>query len=214
MKSVRRGLKRLLDNRLIYFSSRHNTDGIVLTFDDGPDPELTPQVLQLLDEYGAKAVFFPIGRNVEAHPQLVHEIRDRGHMLGNHTYSHFDGRHGRRYTNAQYLQEIRRAQQVMFDVAGVQTRLFRPPRGEINLHNLPAMLASRHKIIYWSIEAGEWGRRKSHPGEQLAEYVVQHIQPRDVLLLHDNNPKTLTVLYRLLPHAQQCGWDMTQGLLV
>ena len=96
------------------------------------------------------------------------------------------------YTNARYLREIRRAQRVLMEMAGVQTRLFRPPRGEVNGSNLLAMLASRHKIIYWSIEAGEWGRRKSESGEALAEYVVQHIQPRDVLLLHDNNPKTLT----------------------
>ena len=54
MKSLRRGLKQLLDNRLIYFSSRRNTDSVVLTFDDGPDPELTPQVLQLLDDYGVQ----------------------------------------------------------------------------------------------------------------------------------------------------------------
>jgi peptidoglycan/xylan/chitin deacetylase (PgdA/CDA1 family) len=214
MKVVRRALKRLLDNRLIYFTSRRNVDGVVLTFDDGPDPERTPLILQILDEYKAKAVFFPIGSRAEAHPDLVREIRDRGHTLGNHTYSHLNDLTGGRYTNFQYWQEIRKAQRLLRDLANVETRLFRPPRGELNLSNVPAIIASRHKIIYWSLEAGEWGRRKSESGEALAEYVVQRIQPRDVLLLHDDSPKTLSVLQRLLPHVQRQGWDLSQGLLV
>jgi peptidoglycan/xylan/chitin deacetylase (PgdA/CDA1 family) len=214
MKVLRRALKRLLDNRLIYFTSRRNVDGIVLTFDDGPDPERTPLILQMLDEYRAKAVFFPIGMRAEEHPDLVREIRDRGHTLGNHTYSHLDGLKDGRYTNYQYLQEIRKQQRLLNELANVQTRLFRPPRGELNLSNVPAMVASGHKIIYWSIEAGEWGRRKSESGEALAEYVVQRIQPRDVLLLHDDNPKTITILQRLLPYARQRGWDLSPGLLV
>jgi peptidoglycan/xylan/chitin deacetylase (PgdA/CDA1 family) len=214
MKVVRQALKRLLDNRLVYFTSRRNADGVVLTFDDGPDPEGTPRVLDLLDQFRAKAVFFPIGTRAEEHPELLRQIRDRGHLLGNHTYSHLNDLENGRYSNYQYLQEIRRAQRLLQDLANVRTRLFRPPRGELNLSNLPAMIASGHKIIYWSIEAGEWGRRKTETAETLAEYVIEHIRPRDVLLLHDDNPKTLVVLERLLPYICQRGWDVSQGLLV
>jgi peptidoglycan/xylan/chitin deacetylase (PgdA/CDA1 family) len=76
------------------------------------------------------------------------------------------------------------------------------------------MLVSGHKIVYWSIEAGEWGRREHLSAEELADYVVQHLRPRDVLLLHDDNPKTVTILRRVLPHIRQQGWDVSQGLLV
>jgi peptidoglycan/xylan/chitin deacetylase (PgdA/CDA1 family) len=213
MKLLRRAVRQLLDNRLIYFSSKRNVDGIVLTFDDGPDPELTPAVLDLLDEYQAKAVFFPIGCHAESHPDLIREIRDRGHTLGNHTYSHLNDFRGGGYTVRQYLQEIRKAQQVLERLADVRTRLFRPPRGELNLVNMTAILASRHKLIYWSIEAGEWGRRKEQSGEALADFVAQQVRPRDVLLLHDNNSKSITVLRKLLPEARRRGWNLSQGLL-
>jgi peptidoglycan/xylan/chitin deacetylase (PgdA/CDA1 family) len=199
---------------LIYFSSRRNAAGVVLTFDDGPHPEVTPAVLDLLAEYQAKAVFFPIGQRAEDHPELIRAIRDRGHTLGNHTYSHLNDYVGGRYTTAQYLRDIRRAQRLLHDMADVRTRLFRPPRGELNLASMTAMLVSGHKIVYWSIEAGEWGRREHLSAEELADYVVQHLRPRDVLLLHDDNPKTVTILQRVLPHIRQQGWDVSQGLLV
>ena len=93
-------------------------DGIFLTFDDGPRPEVTPWVLDLLDKYNAKATFFCIGKNVEMFPELFEEVKRRGHAVGNHSYSHVKG-WGMK--TGDYVRDI--------DIAGdmIKSNLFRPP---------------------------------------------------------------------------------------
>lgn len=185
---------------------------IMLTFDDGPHPDITPQVLDLLDEHQAKAVFFVIGEHAAREPELVQEIYERGHVLGNHTYSHLNEHRGGTYTFGDYLQEVLRCSQILYDIVGVKTMLVRPPRGEINLKTLSAAWRSRHRMVYWSLQGGEWSARAGESGEAIAAFLSEHMRPRDIVLLHDNHEKTPRILERLLPNMRDRTFDFATAL--
>ena len=213
-RGIRTAGRQLLDNRLVYFRLAKDPESVMLTFDDGPHAEYTPRILDLLDQYGARAAFFVIGERAEERPDLLREICRRGHVIGNHTYTHLNDGKGGRYSLSRYLADIRRCRQLVRSVTGVETTLFRPPRGEVNLKSLTASLWSRHRMIYWSLEGGEWGRRSDATAEEISEFVVQSIEPRDIVLLHDDNPKTLPVLEALLPRAAERRLDLRHNSLM
>ena len=101
---------------------------ICLTFDDGPHPEHTPRVLDLLASHGCKATFFLLGDSARHHPQLVKRIGREGHSLGNHTFSHLPPRRNR---EAQDAWQLRHSQHLLEDLAGHELRWFRPPFGRL-----------------------------------------------------------------------------------
>ncbi len=212
--AVKRVVKRLIDNRLVYYRVAKGPTSVLLTFDDGPHPEITPKVLDLLDEHGAKAVFFVIGAHAEKEPELVREIHRRGHCIGNHTYSHLNDYRDGAYSIKQYVGEIVRCQQLIREISGAETSLFRPPRGEINLKTLYATKRTGHRLIHWSLEGGEWADRENESGAFIADFVVRTVQPRDIVLLHDDNEKTVEVLQTLLPRAAELRLDLCRNSLV
>ena len=181
---------------------------VALTFDDGPDPEITPRVLDLLDEHGARASFFCIGERVERHPDLAAEIARRGHRVENHTHRHLNrfamlppGGLGR---------EIDRAQEAIAGATGRAPALFRPPAG-IRSPLLEPALARR------GLWLASWTRRgydtvRSDPERVLAA-LERNLAPGDVLLLHDGrmvggtggNRVVLEVLPRLLARLAEAG---------
>jgi peptidoglycan/xylan/chitin deacetylase (PgdA/CDA1 family) len=174
---------------------------VAITIDDGPDPEVTPAVLDILDRYAAKATFFCPGAEAERHPELCREIRDRGHELANHTLRHswFFALHG----PARIAREIDGAQATLDAVAGVQPRFFRPTAGLRNVFLYPA-LARRGLLLT------TWTRRgldtlDGNPSVVLAR-LTRNLAAGDILLLHDGNaartaagvPVILEVLPQLL----------------
>ena len=178
---------------------------VTLTFDDGPDPVVTPQVLDLLDQYGARASFFCIAEKVIAHPELAREIIRRGHSVENHTNSHphafaFFGPNAMR-------REIDSAQTAIYETTGVASIFFRAPMGFRNPFLAP--VAERAGLCYTS-----WTRRGYDTFAESAEPVLQRLQrdlaAGDILLLHDGRsiqphgklPVILEVLTRLLEHLQ------------
>ena len=213
-EAVKRVVKKLIDNRLVYYRVAKGPTSVLLTFDDGPDPEITPQVLDLLDEHGARAVFFLIGERAEQEPDLVREIHRRGHCIGNHTYSHLNDYLDGSYTIKQYVGEILRCQDLIRTISGAETSLFRPPRGELNLKTLVATRRTGHRLIHWSLEGGEWALREGESAAQIAEFVVKMVKPRDIVLLHDDNHKTIEVLKSLLPAAAELQLDLSRNSLV
>ncbi|MCQ2117574.1 MAG: polysaccharide deacetylase family protein [Bacteroidales bacterium] len=161
-------------------------DGIFLTFDDGPRPEVTPWVLDLLDKYNAKATFFCIGKNVELFPELYQEIIDRGHAVGNHSYSHVKGWG---MPTGDYIRDI--------DIAAdtIHSNLFRPPYARIGI-NQARMLAERYKIIMWNILSRDYN--SSISGERCARNVIPHMQPGDIIVFH-NSIKSANNMFYALP---------------
>ena len=181
---------------------------VALTIDDGPEPEITPAVLDLLDAAGARATFFCIAANAQRHPELVREIVRRGHSVENHSHVHS---HRFSLLGPRGLaREIEAAQSVLSDVTGVAPRFFRAPAGLRNpflapvLHGMGLALAS-------------WTRRGFDTRERDPQRVLQRLTrgmaAGDILLLHDGNcardaqgrPVVLAVLPALLDELRRQG---------
>lgn len=131
--------------------------GIYLTFDDGPTPEVTPYVLDLLDSYQAKATFFCIGKNITAHPNIYKDILNRGHRVGNHTFNHLNAKMS---DPEDYMEDVRRTEAVMQELreAPLQElpRLFRPPYGRMTSTHSKALLQENYQIVMWSLLSADF----------------------------------------------------------
>lgn len=149
-------------------------DSIFLTFDDGPRPEVTPWVLDQLDQYGAKATFFCIGKNVELFPELYQEIIRRGHSVGNHSYSHVKGWG---MDGQLYVRDVDAASDL------IKSNLYRPPYAKITLREAN-LIGERFHTIMWSIISRDYNRNLS--GKQCARNVIKHIAPGEIIVFHDS----------------------------
>jgi peptidoglycan-N-acetylglucosamine deacetylase len=158
---------------------------VALTFDDGPDPEVTPRVLDLLDQAGARASFFCIGRRAAAHPEIVREIVRRGHRVENHTWSH-PNLFAFYPPRAQRL-EIERTQETIADAAGRRPAFFRAPAGFRNLFLDRELWGARLTLAAWTRRG--YDALASDPAK-VAERLLRGLAPGDVLLLHDGSALT------------------------
>ena len=188
--------------------SRRKTDrrAVALTFDDGPDPDVTPRLLDLLRRHGVPATFFVAGERAERHPELIREILYRGHTLGNHSYRHDPLLMLR--SRARLREEVARTQDVLsaFDVRPLA---FRPPVGITN-PRLPGVLrALGMYCVTFSCRALDRGNRRI---AGLAAIILKKVRPGDILLLHDVAPKGaegieewLTEIERIVSGLKQTG---------
>ncbi len=161
------------------------TPSLYLTFDDGPTPEITPAVLDILDQFQAKATFFCLGRNVERFSDIFRETLARGHAVGNHTYSHLKGWKTR---NQQYYDDIELAEKL------IPSRLFRPPYGQIKRSQIK-FLSQKFKIIMWDVMAWDFDQNKSK--EDCYSIVKTLTRPGSIIVLHDSVKASRNMLYTL-----------------
>ena len=183
-------------------------DEVALTFDDGPDPEVTPRVLALLAEHGARASFFLIGARAEAHPQLVAQIVAAGHRVENHTHHH---RHTFAFNLYPFLRrEVERAQRALAQLSGRAPAYFRAPAGMHNLF-LSAVLARLGLFfVSWTWRGYDTVERDA---SKVLARLTSELAPGDILLLHDGNaartregePVVLAVLPALLAELDRRG---------
>lgn len=172
-----------LDRRLL--CSVPGSGAMYLTFDDGPDPAMTPWVLDALSDHGAKATFFLIGRNAQAHPRLVERIRAEGHAIGSHTWDHEDAW---RTPRTRFLDSVQRAA----DLLG--SRLFRPPYGHLTPGLINA-LHDKHRIVQWSLLAGDF---LPDVGPEAMSTRILRRPPGSIVVLHDTE-RCAKVLHQALP---------------
>jgi peptidoglycan/xylan/chitin deacetylase (PgdA/CDA1 family) len=166
---------------------------VSLNFDDGPDPGITPQVLDLLDRHGAQASFFCIGAKAQAHPQLVREIVRRGHSVENHSQHH---RHGFSFFGwGRLRREVDAAQAALAGITGRAPLFFRAPAG-FRSPLLDPLLA-RRGLTYASWTRRGYDAVARDPRRVLAR-LTRGLAAGDILLLHDGAPLVLEVLPRLL----------------
>jgi peptidoglycan/xylan/chitin deacetylase (PgdA/CDA1 family) len=184
-------------------------NGILLTFDDGPDPDVTPGVLDRLRASDARAVFFVIGRRAEAYPDLLRRIRDEGHVIGNHSYSHL---HPRRLRPLVYRNDLARCQQAIARAADVRPRLFRPPYGRVTAVSLLAPRTLGLRPVKWSLDVGDYSCQDADSAIRAGDELLARVQPRDIVLLHDNHASVLTVLDRVLVGLVERGFDLASGV--
>ena len=155
---------RLLFPEALWRIQRRGRKVVYLTFDDGPIPEETPWVLDLLDKYGIKATFFMVGDNVRRHPELFEEIKRRGHSYGNHTMHHLQGI---KESATTYLRDITEAD------ALIDSSLFRPPHGII--YPTQAKLIRRHyNIVMYDLVTRDYSKRIN--GEQVLDNVKRYVR--------------------------------------
>ncbi len=153
---------------------------VALTYDDGPHPIYTPQILDILDQYQAKATFFMIGSRMEQYPDIVREVSARGHLIANHTYTH---PYNLRTLSPEKLKwEIDQCQQNMQTIAGQNTYLFRPPRGVLNQEIIKIVQDKGYTIVLWGICTFN---RKTPTPEMMATRVIKQAHPGQIVLLHD-----------------------------
>ncbi|WP_256208689.1 polysaccharide deacetylase family protein [Paenibacillus sp. CF384] len=151
---------------------------IALTFDDGPDPVYTPQLLDLLKKYDAKATFFVVGIHAERHPELLQRMHAEGHVIGIHNYVHKSNWLMRPRT---VKKQIHRTSEIIRRATGVRSAYYRPPWGIVNLFDFSNL--GYLQIILWSALFGDW--RKRVGAERLKTRMMKKLRPGEVLLLHD-----------------------------
>ena len=174
---------------------RMNDRRVYLTFDDGPDPEVTPRLLDVLAQYGIPATFFFVGKKVAAEADLVRRAHAEGHAVGNHAYSHtcLVGRGRQRLRR-----EIVDTDDVLAQVTGQRPTLFRPPYGWFGPGLLRLLRVTGHRLVLWSASARDY---RLQPHDHLVERLVKIIRPGQIVLLHDGHrysPHMLAALHTAL----------------
>ena len=147
---------------------------VYLTFDDGPIPEVTPRVLDVLDRYGVKATFFCVGDNVRKHPDIFRMVTERGHRVGNHTFNHIQGL---RYLTKNYLSNVRRADDL------IHSRLFRPPHGHMRIPQL-LFLRRRYRIVMWDVVTRDYSPHMTPRG--VLNVVKRYTRNGSIIVFHDS----------------------------
>lgn len=162
---------------------------IAITFDDGPNPNYTPQILALLRKHQIKVTFFCIGKNIENHPELLKKIVAEGHIIGNHSYSHSDMFSF--YNDRKVLAELDKTNALAKKLTNREMKLFRPPLGVTNPYIKKALFASRHTSIGWNIRSFDTYIKKK---EKILHRITNKLKGGDIILLHDTNQITVEVL--------------------
>ncbi|MFC2349609.1 MAG: polysaccharide deacetylase family protein [Capnocytophaga granulosa] len=178
---------------------------VVLTFDDGPT-ELTPLFLDLLNRYEVKAIFFCIGRQIAQYPQIVQRIKDEGHLIGNHTYSHIP--QNCFASTAVMTQEIQRTDALLAQL-GIVTPYFRPPYGVTNPHIASAVRRTGKRVIGWDIRSLDTVIKDE---TRLWSRVVSKLTQGNIILMHDTSERTLHVLEQLLEYLKANDYQVVLDL--
>jgi peptidoglycan-N-acetylglucosamine deacetylase len=166
-------------DRLAQVRRRSEGDIVALTFDDGPQPGSTDRILDILAALDVRATFFCVGKNAERHPDLLRRVRQEGHVIGSHSYSHPDPA---RTPLATLTRDYRRGRRVIADILGEDVTLFRPPRGHLTPASAVMVRAQGLRPWLWSVDPEDWRPRavSSH-----IEAVAGGAVTGDVVLLHD-----------------------------
>ena len=180
-------LKKIYDSYTWSMASDEKT--IYLTFDDGPHPEATPFVLDLLKQFNASATFFCIGKNVVAHSEIYQRIKADHHTIGNHTYNHLNGW---KTKNEIYMKDIALAAE------HIDSSLFRPPYGRITsfqAKNLGAVMKGEPKVIMWDVLSGDFDMDITN--ERCLSNVILSAKPGSIVVFHDSQKAFLKLQYVL-----------------
>lgn len=187
---------RLLFSEALWRIKRRGCPTVFLTFDDGPIPEVTPWVLDTLDSYGVKATFFMVGDNVRRHPELLADVRRRGHGVGNHSMHHLQGM---KVTTRRYLRDIQEAN------AMIDTNLYRPPHGIMRWAQAAA-LKDHYNIVMYDVVTRDYSRKISP--EQVFDNVRRFVRNGSIIVFHDSLKAERNMRYAL-PRAIE--WIRDRG---
>ena len=191
MIKVPKIIKLLFFNQVWDIPNSENT--IYLTFDDGPTPEITERVLEILDKHHIKATFFCIGDNVRKHPEIVQKILSKQHSVGNHTYSHLKGWKTPTKTYINNTEACRMKLNSQFTIQNSQ--IFRPPYGKITPWQSFKLRKLGYKIIMWDVLSKDYDTSIS--AEKCYENVIQNVSSGSIIVFHDSNKAKVNILNSL-----------------
>ncbi|MBB4824207.1 peptidoglycan/xylan/chitin deacetylase (PgdA/CDA1 family) [Sporosarcina luteola] len=171
---------------------------IALTFDDGPEPKVTPQILEILKRHNAKATFFMLGSRVEYYPDVAASVQQAGHELGNHTWNHPNLV---KLQSARVMIEIQKTSNIIEQVTGQKATAFRPPYGAVNqrirgLSDMP--------IVLWDVDTLDW---QHHDPQKILEKVKQQAKDGSIILMHDIHQSTADGLDDVLTYLENEGYS-------
>ncbi len=171
---------------------------IALTFDDGPHPYYTEQLLDGLKERGVKATFFVTGEHAKLHPDIIRRMSEEGHMIGNHTYSHIQLSNSNR---GKFKEELIQTNQVIEEITGKEVVYVRPPYGswdktlEKELNMFP---------VLWTVDPLDWC---SDNVDCITRKIVSKVKENDIILMHDYYPSTITAALKVVDELQKEGYE-------
>lgn len=171
---------------------------VAITFDDGPHPEYTSELLDGLKERGVQATFFVTGEHAEEYPELIRRISDEGHLLGNHTYSHLQLSNGNREV---FKEELVKTSDLLYDITGKKVQYVRPPYGtwdktfEKELNMFP---------VLWDVDPLDWC---SSDAACVTQRVLAKVEENSIILLHDSYPSTVTAAFNIIDTLQAEGYE-------
>ena len=196
-----------------FLSSVKKNKKVCLTFDDGPNPKSTPEILRLLEKANTKATFFVIGENAEKYPDLILSITKQGHEIGEHSYQHsHPWKCGPIQSIKDQLWGYRSFRR--FCCSGTQV-LFRPPYGKLNLITYLYIILFRRRVVFWNVNPRDYEQRSA---DAIFRYVKNRLTPGVVILLHDGRRNssqssdvatTITALKLILKESEQRGLNLT-----
>lgn len=176
---------------------------IALTFDDGPDPVQTPDLLKTLNTYHAKATFFVLGANADLYPLILRDIIHSGNQVGNHGYNHISYR-----TNSyeEISQDMKMAEDTIYRIAGIKPMVIRPPGGGSSTALMRIARENNYRIISWAQDPEDWNHKTA---EEIARSIMKDVHPGSIIVLHDgggNRRQTILAVEQVLPKLKQSGY--------
>jgi len=175
-----------------------------LTFDDGPSPKYTPQILALLEKFGAQGTFFVVGTNFTQYPQLLQQVATKGNELASHSMTHPDPNY---LSDSELDYEITASVTLLRETSGQPVHYFRPPYGTHNYIYAKKAPELDVKIVYWTVDPRDWSGISS---DIISERVLNHLEPGCIVLLHDgggNRQETVDAIEIILREANDRGYN-------
>lgn len=188
----------------VYYRGSISSKQIALTFDDGPHPRYTEEILQILKEYQIPATFFIIGVNAEAYPKQLQQIVDSGCEIGNHTYAH---RHQQELSAKELKEEFLQCEETLVRLVGIRPRLLRPPEGKITDALQSVACELQDQVILWNIDTLDW---RLNPSDRIVQTVMKNVKGGDIILMHDyvsGGNTTCAALRQLIPKLLSQGYS-------
>ena len=170
---------------------------VALTFDDGPRRDTTARLLDGLRERGASATFFLVGQQIAGNEDLLRRMRDEGHQVGNHSWSHADLKSE---SDGGFQQEVGRTDALLRETLGEGDYWLRPPYGFLTVHQRQLLTVP---AVKWSVDPEDWKLRNT---EKDVAAVLRGVQPGDIILMHDTIPATVDAALRIVDALQAEGY--------
>jgi peptidoglycan-N-acetylglucosamine deacetylase len=176
---------------------------IALTFDDGPWPRTTPEVLEILKKENISATFFWVGQYLKAHPEIAKQVVAEGHAIGNHTWHHWY----RQMSQPTAAQEIEDTAELIYKITGIKSLVFRPPGGLMNNGVADYAKAQNYVTVMWSVDSMDY---RPYSATELVQNVIRKVQPGGIVLMHDgggNRATTVKALPEIITQLKKLGYS-------